>query len=124
MSACHLELKKDINLDEVNYLARKEFHKRKSHYKSFEQSIIYVLIHRFSNYEDEMWLFYKENRKFILSQIKKLLQEISNLDRNLAWDCQIVYNRYKNNIALKMIKSRYIVDDEERSFNLKKKFIF
>ena len=118
MSTCHLELKKDINLNEVNYLARKEFHKRKSYYKSFEQSIIYVLIHRFSNYEDEMWLFYKEDKEFILNQIKKLLQEISNLDRTLAWDCQIVYNRYKNNIALKMIKSRYIVDDEERSFNL------
>ena len=63
MSACHLELKKDINLDEVNYLARKEFHKRKSHYKSFEQSIIYVLIHRFSNYEDEMWQLYKKAKE-------------------------------------------------------------
>ena len=109
MSTCHLELKKDINLDEVNYLARKEFHKRKSYYKSFEQSIIYVLIHRFSNYEDEMWQLYKKDKKFILSKLKNLLIQISSLDHNLTWECHVVFNRYKSQIKMKQKKSNNIV---------------
>ncbi len=109
MKDLNLELEKKIDFENVKFQALQEFKKKKLDFKSLEQSIIYVLIHKFSNYERVMWQLYKQDKNLILFQLKNLLLEISKLDHKLTWDCQIVFNRYKNQINLKRTKSQYVV---------------
>ena len=76
--------------------------------KSPEQALIYRLIHKYTNYEEIMWSFYKEDKPFVMSQIKKILLEISKKDRSLTWDCEEVKKRYGRLYSIKNSKSKWV----------------
>ena len=68
MTEIFLELKPEISIKEVKHLASKDFLAELQIY--FEQSMIYVLIHKFSNYEEIMWQLFKNEKSFVLMQLK------------------------------------------------------
>lgn len=109
MTEIFLELKAEISIKEVKHLASKDFYSRTSKSTSFEQSMIYVLIHKFSNYEEIMWQLFKNEKSFVLMQLKKLLLDISKLDQSLTWDCQIILDRYKRQLKLRKKKSSFVL---------------
>lgn len=101
----YLMLEKGIDLDEIRDSLSS---KRLSPYCSKEQCLIYELIHRHSNYEAIMWDFYKQDYSFVINQLSILLLDISKLDRDLSWSCQIILDRYKKDFHEKQKKSFYV----------------
>tara|TARA_B100000989_G_scaffold84109_1_gene60309 strand:+ start:1495 stop:1815 length:321 start_codon:yes stop_codon:yes gene_type:complete len=77
-------------------------------HKSPEQALIYRLIHKYTNYEEIMWSFYKEDKSFVMDQIKNILLEISRKDRTLAWDCEEIKKRYRRLYFEKNSKSKWV----------------
>ncbi|MDC3012379.1 hypothetical protein OA066_03070 [SAR86 cluster bacterium] len=104
-----VELRLFPNID-LNSLKKKSLSMKELKYPTFtsDQYIIYSLIHNHSNYEDIMWVLYKEEKKYVLGQLKNLLYEISKLDSKLTWDCQIIFERYKRDYERKHSKSSWI----------------
>ena len=77
-------------------------------HKSFEQGIICHLIHRYTNYENIMWSFYKNNKDYVMTELRKILLEISNADPSLSWDCLIIEKRYAAKYKEKHFKSKWV----------------
>tara|TARA_B100001057_G_C22574756_1_gene842602 strand:+ start:162 stop:509 length:348 start_codon:yes stop_codon:yes gene_type:complete len=101
----YLTLEKGIDLDKIrDDISSKRF----SRYSSKEQCLIYELIHRHSNYEAIMWDFYKQDYHFVINQLSTLLLDISKLDKDLSWSCQIILDRYKKDFHMKQKKSFYV----------------
>ena len=114
MKNLKLQLKENINLQEAKKISSKEFIRKVNNSYSDDQNLIYLLIHRYSNYEQIMWRLYQGNKKNVIGQIKSLLIEITKLDKTLSWDCQIVLNRYKKTLHLKHLKSEWILKENIR----------
>lgn len=112
MENLKLKLNEKIDLKDISSKAKKDFERNKNNKLSENQNLIYLLIHRYSNYEEIMWDLYKNNRELVIKQIKSLLFEITKLDRKLSWDCQIILNRYKKDYALKKRKSSWVLSND------------
>ena len=91
-----LKLFSDIDLDHVKRDLRMLMKKGmfQKHY-SFEISLIYKLIHEYSNYEEYQWSLYTLSKYEVERELKNLLISISRLDERLTWDCLSVFERYK-----------------------------
>ena len=109
-----LILKKGIDLDKIRDSLNSE---KLSRHSSKEQCLIYELIHRHSNYEAIMWDFYKQDYSIVINQLATLLLDISKLDKDLSWSCQIILDRYKKDFNVKHRKSFYV---ENNYLELKK----
>ena len=79
-----LLLDKDINTDFVRYKVARRLERNPHPYKNFEEFLVDVYIHEYSNYEDLMWSFWKRDREFCLKEMDSLLMQISNIDRELT----------------------------------------
>ena len=55
-----------------------------------------------------MWDFYKQDYSFVINQLSTLLLDISKLDKDLSWSCQIILDRYKKDFNVKHKKSFYV----------------
>lgn len=103
-----LELKEKIDLKQISLEAQKDFIKNVNNDFCENQNLIYFLIHRYSNYEKIMWSFWKNEKTFVMSELKKILIDISKLDRALSWDCEKVFRRYERLYDLKNSKSKWV----------------
>ena len=93
----NLKLNKNIDLTKVKADLKNKLSKGSyKTSKSFEVTLIYKIIHEFSNYEDHMWGLYSYEKDYFQKEMSSLLASISKLDQALAWDCLDVLERYKN----------------------------
>tara|TARA_B100000035_G_C20726646_1_gene433688 strand:+ start:224 stop:550 length:327 start_codon:yes stop_codon:yes gene_type:complete len=105
-----LKLFSDIDLDHVKRDLRMLMKKGmfQKHY-SFEISLIYKLIHEYSNYEEYQWSLYTLSKYEVERELKNLLISISRLDERLTWDCLSVFERYKKVIEVRnKINKKYM----------------
>lgn len=116
MENLKLRLNEKIDLKDISFKAKREFERNKSIKLSEDQNLIYLLIHRYSNYEEIMWSLWKGEKDFVLNEIKKILFDISRLDKSLSWDCEKVFKRYKRLYELKNSKSKWVKEDTEKSY--------
>tara|TARA_B100000886_G_scaffold339684_1_gene305867 strand:+ start:760 stop:1089 length:330 start_codon:yes stop_codon:yes gene_type:complete len=108
MENLKLKLNEKIDLKDISSKAKKDFERNKNNKLSENQNLIYLLIHRYSNYEKIMWSFWKNEKTFVMSELKKILIDISKLDRALSWDCEEVFLRYERLYDQKNSKSKWV----------------
>lgn len=109
-----LKLNSFINLNEARDEAKKISIKKNFPDANMEQSVIYTLIHKYSNYEEIMWSFWRNEKAIVMSQLKKILIDISKLDRALSWDCEKVFRRYERLYDLKNSKSKWVIEEKDK----------
>lgn len=103
---CELILYSKIDIDRIRNDLKNDFTDKEG--RSFNQYLIYHLIHKYSNYEGIMWALYKKRKSFVMNELNRLLFEISKLDHTLTWDCQIISKRYSKKYSLKNYKSQWV----------------
>ena len=77
----NLKLNKNIDLTKVKADLKNKLNK--SFYKSsnsFEVTLIYKIIHEFSNYEDHMWGIYSHEKDYFHKEMSSLLASISYVE--------------------------------------------
>ena len=112
------EIKLDSNID-LNEIKRTI--KQRISYKSIDkkyfdedQEIVYTILHKFSNYESLVWSMYRDmEKKFIHTQLRLVLLEVSRLDTSLTWACIQILKRYKKEFYIRKKRSSYL----EKNFN-------
>lgn len=122
-----LELKRNFNYRNVFEQTLFKFNKSRGKIRllqrfpriSFEAFLIFELIHHHSNYEDVMWDFWKQDKDECLEQIKKLLLDISTIDKGLTEECISVMNFYRKRCKRHQRKS-WFVDKEVKKLEVLK----
>jgi len=75
-----------------------------------ESNLISELMHKYSSYENSMWVLFKESKTDSLSLITFLLQEIALLEPELAWSCLIKQKKYSREYSDRHHRSKYILE--------------
>ena len=73
-----------------------------------DESVVFGLIHKQSNYDEVSWFFWKHNQRWCLHQIDKLLEKIKRLDWELRDACEFVLGYYTTQYQTKHTRSWYV----------------
>jgi len=111
-----LKLNEDLDFRRFQQLSWRRFttlrHKSKLLQRhpnmSFEAWTVFQLIHHFSNYREEQWSFWKQEKSECINQMKSLLIEISTLDRELTYECMSILEFYKKSYKRHHQQSLYV----------------
>lgn len=130
MRNLRIAIKENLSLNsDIDYLSIKNKHANKLSYdiscmneKNTNRTIINELIHNHSNYENIMWNFWKQDKNTCMKEMKKLLVQISKLDKMLSWDCQDTIAYYENDYDTHH-KKALLVESDSHSNDVIKSFI-
>ncbi len=107
-----LKLNDDINTDFVRFKVKRKFDRAPHPFKTFEEFLVYAYIHEHSNYEKVMWSFWKRDKEFCMKEMESLLMQISNIEKDLVWECIETLSRYEKRYDDHHYKSRFVRTDD------------
>ncbi len=99
MRKLRVKIKEKLILDDnINYSYIREVveSNRNNLEENINITLIFKLIHDYSNYEKVMWDFWKNSKSYCIRELTSVLNQISSLDRDLTWDCFDVLSYYEN----------------------------
>ena len=100
-----IKLRLDMN---INMSEAKKKCIEKCNGQESETMLLSILMHKYSNYDDECWQLFKLKKEIVLQEITSLLKDISYLEPSLSWACMSKLKKYEKEYQIRNYKSQYI----------------
>ena len=109
-----LKLNKNINPDFVRFKVERRYKRKQlnNKFKTLNEFHVDVYLHEHSNYEEVQWSFWKKDKQFCMKEMQSLMMQISNIDKELVFDCIDKLEKYERTYAEHHFKSQYVNTDD------------
>ena len=117
-----LKLNKNIDPNFVRFKVERRYKRNppNNKLKTLNEFLVDCYLHEHSNYQEVQWSFWKKDKQFCSKEMETLLMQISNIDKELVFDCIDKLQRYEKTYEEHHFKSQYVrtKDDDTNNLNL------